>query len=1564
MTSKLANDAQVEEVLNEENNAPTVQGSHPLEPTTSTGTWGEEQRGEPVNVNQARADFELARQTSKQSQRHGRSESVERTGGILAGGRKLANTLSRSTQQASIAEQQSSSEEEGQIDGEKTMNASDDEFDLATFIKARYYQLEQENIDPSKPVGVSWKDLKVTAPGAGGGGILVKTLPKAIYNTVAKDPFGVISFFIPPFGKFINRKAFNTSTPLIQGQDGILRAGEMLLVLGRPGSGCSTALRALTASNHTNVSQSGTISYGGLSPEEIQKNLRGEVLFCDEDDIHFPTLTVAQTLQFALKNKAPTRSKRPSGETRQQFIETVSTVILKMFGMSHVRDTIVGDAFVRGVSGGERKRVTISEALIGSASVIAWDNSTRGLDASTALDYVRSLRIMTDLSQRTTMATLYQVSESIFDYFDRIAVIDEGRCIYYGPRDQARKFFYDMGYEAPSRETTADFVTGVTDPDQAVIRKDFQGPVPKTAEEREKYWKNSQLYANLLNEITNYNQLVQQSEKEEAQKLQRVSAGNKNSGVNKKSPYTVSFWEQIKACIWRQLLIRWGSRHDMQIKLFTIISVSLIISALFYGQGYDSTGVFTRGGVILFMCLFNGWLQLSEGFEAVAGRPMLMRHRQFAFHRPSAVIVARAIVDIPFLMVQCFLSLIIIWGIADLRRTAGAFFIYYVYVFFAAYNLTALYRMIAAFSPGFNEAIRFSVLALNVIIIFVGYIIRRPQMNWLIWLSYSNGISYAFEGMLVNEIAYDIPCLPQSIVPFNEIRDVAYQTCALTGSKPGSVVVTAADYLGTTFGYKRHHVSYDWAVLLAFSILYLIPTVLASELINWGGSGGGVTVYANTPDARRRIKGEQVAASPKNNDLESGGQGDSTRAPSREDSEAKGVNATKELSKEAMESRAIFTWKDINLALPNGRKLLQHVDGWVKPGELTALMGASGAGKTTLMSALSDRGVAGIVTGERMIDGKPLDQGFQKGTGLVLQADIHLATSTVREAFQFSARLRQPAEVSDEEKMKTVEHVLDVLELRPLQDALIGVPGAGLGVERRKRVTIGVELVAKPDLLLFLDEPTSGLDSAGASSIVRLLRKLAQEGQAILCTIHQPSSLLFEAFDNALLLKPGGETAYFGQIGKERGHGSELIRDYFERNGAPACPPEENAAEYILEVVSGGKGKKFDWGNVWRQSAESKQVREHVDQINQERKGKPARSDPRAVSKYSANIITQLREVTLRQIRDAWRDSSFSYGVLFSNFVTGLVAGGSFAHLGTSPTDLQNRVFITFLVLLNTPAMVNTVLSKFFMIRMLFEVRENQSKVYAWYALVFSFIVISVPIALVCSVLFFLPSYFIPFYAQPSWSAGFFYLNVITMQFWMFLFAFMLSASCPTPVTAANLLPFILPILFIGSGIIVPQSQMPQPFHSFVYYVNPVAYYVKGQIATVLHNQPVVCGEEDLYRFNPPPNQTCSAYAGAWAQSSGGYLVNGDATSNCGFCQFTVGDQFAASVSSEYSFRWQNYGILLGFTIFEVFLAFFCYWYFSIRHYGLGTGYITGPATKLVKMIFSPLTNRGKKTSN
>lgn len=142
-----------------------------------------------------------------------------------------------------------------------------------------------------------------------------------------------------------------------------------------------------------------------------------------------------------------------------------------------------------------------------------------------------------------------------------------------------------------------------------------------------------------------------------------------------------------------------------------------------------------------------------------------------------------------------------------------------------------------------------------------------------------------------------------------------------------------------------------------------------------------------------------------------------------------------------------------------------------------------------------------------------------------------MSTSTVRESLEFSALLRQPNSVPKEEKLAYVNEVISILEMEEYADAVVGVPGEGLNVEQRKRLTIGVELAAKPELLLFLDEPTSGLDSQTAWSIMMLMKKLTNNGQAILCTIHQPSAVLFQQFDRLLFLKSGGQTVYYGDIG-------------------------------------------------------------------------------------------------------------------------------------------------------------------------------------------------------------------------------------------------------------------------------------------------------------------------------------------------------------------------------------------------------------------------------------------------
>ena len=390
---------------------------------------------------------------------------------------------------------------------------------------------------------------------------------------------------------------------------------------------------------------------------------------------------------------------------------------------------------------------------------------------------------------------------------------------------------------------------------------------------------------------------------------------------------------------------------------------------------------------------------------------------------------------------------------------------------------------------------------------------------------------------------------------------------------------------------------------------------------------------------------------------------------------------------------AIFSWKDVVYDVKikkETRRILNHVDGWVKPGTLTALMGVSGAGKTTLLDVLATRVTTGVVTGDMLVDGQPRDVSFQRKTGYVQQQDLHLETSTVREALRFSAVLRQPKHVSKQEKYDYVEEVLKLLEMDGYADAVVGVPGEGLNVEQRKRLTIGVELVAKPALLLFLDEPTSGLDSQTSWNILQLLRKLTEHGQAVLCTIHQPSAILFENFDRLLFLAKGGRTVYFGEVGK----GSRILIDYFERNGAPKCPKGENPAEWMLSAIGAAPGSHsdVDWHQAWKDSNEYQEVRKElakikaertamVQQQSQEKQGEGnAQDDKAAYAEFAAPFWTQFTVVLKRILEQHWRTPSYIWAKFLLVILVGLFVGFSFFNADRSLLGLQSQVFSVFMV--------------------------------------------------------------------------------------------------------------------------------------------------------------------------------------------------------------------------------------------------------------------------------------------
>ena len=645
------------------------------------------------------------------------------------------------------------------------------------------------------------------------------------------------------------------------------------------------------------------------------------------------------------------------------------------------------------------------------------------------------------------------------------------------------------------------------------------------------------------------------------------------------------------------------------------------------------------------------------------------------------------------------------------------------------------------------------------------------------------------------------------------------------------------------------------------------------------------------------------------------------------------AKTTSEIPPTIQKQTAVFHWQAVHfdIKIKGGtRRLLDDVDGWVKPGTLTALMGASGAGKTTLLDVLASRVTMGVVTGQMLVDGRQRDSGFQRKTGYVQQQDLHLATATVREALNFSALLRQPKTTPKKEKLAYVDEVIKVLEMEGYADAVVGVPGEGLNVEQRKRLTIGVELAAKPALLLFLDEPTSGLDSQTAWSICTLLRKLANNGQAILCTIHQPSAVLFQEFDNLLFLASGGRTVYFGDIGER----SKTLTSYFERNGSRKCGDEENPAEWMLDVIGAAPGSQntIDWPQVWRESEEKQVIRDTLAQMKSELKSKPVDNDPTALREFAEPFGVQLLAVTKRVFEQYWRTPSYLYSKVWLCAGSALFIGFSFWDSAISMQGLQNQLFSIFMLMTIFGNIVQQTMPHFVTQRALYEARERPSKAYSWRVFMLSNIIVELPWNTLMSVIIFFCFYYpigmyrnaIPDH-QVHERGGLMWLLILAFLLFTSTFTDMVVAGIETAETAGNIAQLLFSLTLIFCGVLAGPSVLPG-FWIFMYRVSPFTYLVDGMLSTGLANNDIVCSSIELVHFTPPSGQTCGQYLQDYINSAGGYITDPSATSNCSYCSFSTTNVYLAQLSSQYSTRWRNFGIMWAYIIFNIFGALFLYW--------------------------------------
>ncbi|KAH7168191.1 ABC-2 type transporter-domain-containing protein [Fusarium sp. MPI-SDFR-AT-0072] len=543
--------------------------------------------------------------------------------------------------------------------------------------------------------------------------------------------------------------------------------------------------------------------------------------------------------------------------------------------------------------------------------------------------------------------------------------------------------------------------------------------------------------------------------------------------------------------------------------------------------------------------------------------------------------------------------------------------------------------------------------------------------------------------------------------------------------------------------------------------------------------------------------------------------------------------------------------------------------------------------------------LAGSVPGTRLIkDTDFLAKGYSIFAGdvwrnwgitIVLIAFLLFLNIFLGEYVQFSSKNGsvKPYHVPIEERNDYVEEIIGLLEMEDLADCIIGSPDASLTVEQRKRVTIGVELAAKPELLLFLDEPTSGLDSQSAFNIVRLLRKLSIAGQAIICTIHQPNAALFENFDRLLLLPCGGNAVYFGDTGQE----ACVLREYLAINGEVA-PPTAKIAEFMLEAVGAGSAPRIgdrDWADVWKESPEFACVKRTITQIREERgKFNPASASADA-KEYASPFHHQLRIVTSRMTKTFWRSPNYPLMRIINHITFGVIVGLAYINLDNSRSALQRKVFVVFQSVVLPVLLITQVEVTFDLKRLIFFGNHLPRSILA-----------EVPYSVICSVCFFLPVYFISGLQHTLSRAGYQFFMVLLIEFFAITLAQGVPALSPSAAVSSQYDPFLTTIFILFCRVTIPHSQMLKGWRVWLYNIIPLP---KSLVAwRQLNFMVLLCPAvpQNLHPLRPLMN------------GGRGYIVE-DAMSNCPYCVDKMGDEFYNPLSMSFDTRWRDLGIIVAF---------------------------------------------------
>ncbi|GMI77982.1 Arabidopsis thaliana ATP-binding cassette G36, PLEIOTROPIC DRUG RESISTANCE 8 [Hibiscus trionum] len=1268
------------------------------------------------------------------------------------------------------------------------------------------------------------------------------TLPNATMNLV-ESALGLLGI------RFAKQK----NLTILKDASGIIKPSRMTLLLGPPSSGKTTLLLALADKLDKSLRVRGEVSYNGYKLHEFVP--RKTSAYISQNDVHVGEMTVKETLDFSarcqgvgtrydLLSELARREKDagilPEAEvdlfmkaTSVQGVESslMTDYTLKILGLDICKDIIVGDDMHRGISGGQKKRVTTGEMIVGPTKTLFMDEISTGLDSSTTYQIVKCLQQIVHLTEGTILMSLLQPAPETFDLFDDIILLSEGQIVYQGPREHVVDFFESCGFKCPERKGTADFLQEVTSKkDQEQYWADKRKPyryitVPEFANRFKRFHVGMQLESELAVPF-------------DKSKVHRAALAFQK--------YSVSKMELLKACWDKEWLLIKRNSFIYVFKTVQIVIVAVIVSTLFLRTEMDTRNIDDAQlfvGALLFgmiINMFNGFAELSL---MISRLPVFYKQRDLLFHPVWTFTLPTFLLRVPISILETVAWMVVTYYTIGYAPAASRFFKNFLLVFLVQQMAAGLFRLIASICRSMMIANTGGTVTLLLVFMLGGFIVPKNQIpDWWGWGYWISPLTYGFNGFTVNEIfasrwmnkpASDgspnlgVQVLRSFDVPNNE----------------NWYWIGAGALMGFTVLFN---------ILFTFALMYLNPLGKPQAIIS------EETAQELEADDHEALDEEPRLMRPESSkDSFSAGASSeremvirrmSNRASSygmnRNDSSidaATGVSPKRGMVLPFTPLAMSFDNVDYYVDMPPEMKaqgvgedrlqLLRGVTGAFRPGVLTALMGVSGAGKTTLMDVLAGRKTGGYIEGDIRISGFPkIQETFARISGYCEQTDIHSPQVTIRESLIYSAFLRLPEDISHEEKMIFVDEVMELVELGNLKDAIVGLPGVtGLSTEQRKRLTIAVELVANPSII-FMDEPTSGLDARAAAIVMRTVRNTVDTGRTVVCTIHQPSIDIFEAFDELLLMKRGGQVIYAGPLGRN----SQKIIEYFESiPGVPRIKDKYNPATWMLEVSSIAAEARLgiDFSEHYKSSSLYQRNKALVNELSTP---PPGARDLYFATQYSQNSWGQFKSCFWKQWLTYWRSPDYNLVRYCFTLVAALLVGSIFWQVGTkreSSTDLTMIIGAMYAAVvfvgINNCSTVQPVIA----IERTVFYRERAAGMYSALPYAISQVFCEIPY------IFFQTTYYtLIVYAMVGfqWTVAkffwFFFVNFFTYLYFTY-YGMMVVSITPNHQVAAIFASAFYSVFNLFSGFFIARPRIPG-WWIWYYWICPVAWTIYGLIVS------------------------------------------------------------------------------------------------------------------------------------